>query len=117
MIETVEAMGNSTTSCRRRVSMRSTSAPPTCQSASVCRRNNDGTAAFDDALATIVAACNRHGIVPGIHATGKLAERRLEQGFRMITISGDMLAMRTSMAQELAIAKSAPAPAAPTLTY
>ena len=27
---------------------------------------------FDDALTTIVAACQRHGVVPGIHATGAL---------------------------------------------
>ncbi|MDE0216602.1 MAG: aldolase/citrate lyase family protein, partial [bacterium] len=30
--------------------------------------NNDGTAAFDDALAAIVAACQNHGVVPGIHS-------------------------------------------------
>ena len=37
------------------------------------------------------------GIVPGIHATAALIERRLEQGFRMITVTSDMLAMRASL--------------------
>jgi 4-hydroxy-2-oxoheptanedioate aldolase len=73
--------------------------------------SNDGRAEFDDALAVIVAACRKHGVVPGIHATGALAARRLEQGFRMITVSGDMLAMRTRMAEELAESRAAPAPA------
>jgi 4-hydroxy-2-oxoheptanedioate aldolase len=72
--------------------------------------SNDGRAEFDDALAVIVAACRKHGVVPGIHATGALAARRLEQGFRMITVSGDMLAMRTRMAEELAQSRAAPAP-------
>ncbi len=69
--------------------------------------NNDGQEPFDEALATIVAACRRTGVVPGIHATGALAGRRLEQGFRMITIAGDMLAMRTKIAEELAEARGA----------
>jgi 4-hydroxy-2-oxoheptanedioate aldolase len=74
--------------------------------------NNDGDAGFDGALATIVAACKRHGIVPGIHASGALAERRLEQGFKMITIASDLLSARTHMASEYAIARGAARPAA-----
>ena len=50
--------------------------------------NNDGESSkFDDALQTIVAGCRKAGIVPGIHATAALVERRLEQGFRMITVT------------------------------
>ena len=63
--------------------------------------NNDDRAEFRDALTAIVAACRQHGVVPGIHASGALAERRLEQGFRMITVSSDLLALRTRMAEEL----------------
>lgn len=66
--------------------------------------NNDGTAAFDDALSTIVDACGRHGVVPGIHATGALTPRRREQGFRMITVTSDALAVRVGFAAELAAA-------------
>ncbi len=48
---------------------------------------------FNDALATVVDACNARGITPGIHSTHALAAKRVEQGFRMITITSDTLAM------------------------
>ena len=79
--------------------------------------NNDTEAAFTDALSTIVAACRRAGVVPGIHASGSLAERRLEQGFRMITVSADLVAMRARMSDELAQSRGANAPAASTAIY
>jgi 4-hydroxy-2-oxoheptanedioate aldolase len=69
--------------------------------------NNDGIPAFDDALATIVAGCRKAGIVPGCHATAALVERRLEQGFRMITVSSDSLAMRSSLVADLTTARGA----------
>lgn len=59
---------------------------------------------FNDALAAIVEGCRRHGVVPGMHATGPLVERRREQGFRMITVTSDALAMRAGFAAELAAA-------------
>jgi 4-hydroxy-2-oxoheptanedioate aldolase len=71
--------------------------------------NNDGKPEFDDALATIVAACQRHGVVPGIHATGPLTQRRLEQGFRMITVTSDALAIRLGFDSELAAARASDA--------
>ena len=67
--------------------------------------NNDGNPVFDDALATIVDACRRHGVVPGIHSTGGLTSRRREQGFRMITVTSDALAMREGFRSELAAAR------------
>ncbi len=69
--------------------------------------NNDGDSTFDDALATIVAGCRKAGVVPGIHATAALVERRLEQGFRMITVTSDTLAMRASLVADLATARGA----------
>jgi 4-hydroxy-2-oxoheptanedioate aldolase len=79
--------------------------------------NNDGEPLFDEALATIVAACRRHGVVPGMHSTGALAERRLEQGFMMLTVSGDMLAIRGRMGEDYAQAKGAKRPDASTAMY
>ena len=52
-------------------------------------------------------AAARPGVVPGIHATAQLVERRLEQGFRMITVTSDMLAMRGMLADDLAVARGA----------
>jgi 4-hydroxy-2-oxoheptanedioate aldolase len=79
--------------------------------------NNDDRTEFIDALRTIVAGCRKHGIVPGIHSTGALAGRRVEMGFQMITVAGDLLAMRTKMAEELASARGAAKPAASKSVY
>jgi 4-hydroxy-2-oxoheptanedioate aldolase len=46
--------------------------------------------AFVGALATVVAACQRHGVVPGIHASAALAGARHASGFRMITVGFDV---------------------------
>jgi 4-hydroxy-2-oxoheptanedioate aldolase len=69
--------------------------------------NNDDVAAFRDALDAIVAGCRRHGVVAGIHATGALTARRLEQGFTMVTVTADAVALRLGLAGEMAIAQSA----------
>lgn len=66
--------------------------------------NNDGDVAFDGALARIVDACRRHDVVAGIHATGALTPRRREQGFRMITVASDAVAVRDGFVRELAAA-------------
>jgi len=67
--------------------------------------SNDGNPVFDEALATVVESCRRHGVVPGIHATGPLTSRRRAQGFRMITMTSDALAVRAGFASELAAAR------------
>lgn len=70
-------------------------------------QNNDGEKLFDEALVTISAACQRAGVVPGIHTTAPLVERRIEQGYRMITVTSDMLAMRSQLSADLAVARGA----------
>ncbi len=73
-------------------------------------QNNDGEKLFDDALVTIASACKRAGVIPGIHTTAPLVAKRIEQGFRMITVTSDMLAMRANLVADLALARgSAPA--------
>jgi len=67
--------------------------------------NNDGRPEFDAALDRIVAACRDAGVVPGIHASGALALRRVERGFAMVTVANDLLAMRAAMTDELAEAR------------
>ena len=59
--------------------------------------NNDDEASFMQALATIVDACDRHGVVAGIHATIDLTPKRLEMGFRMVTATSDLVAMRAGL--------------------
>ncbi len=79
--------------------------------------NNDDRAEFTEALLTITAACRRAGVVPGIHSSGALAELRLAQGFQMISVSADLLAMRARMGEELAQARGAERPAGSTAIY
>jgi 4-hydroxy-2-oxoheptanedioate aldolase len=72
---------------------------------------------FTDALTAIVDACRRHGVTPGIHATAALAERRLEQGFRLITVSSDLASLRAGATADLATARSATPSGAATGPY
>lgn len=63
--------------------------------------NNDDDDGFTTALERISGAATDHGIVPGIHANAPLAARRREQGFRMITVSSDAIALRSGIAGDL----------------
>jgi 4-hydroxy-2-oxoheptanedioate aldolase len=48
---------------------------------------------FQDALASVVDGCTQRGIIAGIHSVPEWAPTRLEQGFRMVTVTSDMQAM------------------------
>ena len=50
-------------------------------------------ASFIEALDTILAACGRAGVVAGVHANPAIVGKRLDQGFRMVTATSDLLAM------------------------
>ncbi len=67
--------------------------------------NNDDVAEFTEALETIVAACTNAGVIPGIHSSGTLTPLRLEQGFKMITVTADNVAMNLGVRAELARAR------------
>lgn len=54
-----------------------------------------------DALDTIVDACNRHGVVPGMHTNVARAQDRMQRGFRMLTITADLVALRAKIADDL----------------
>ena len=63
--------------------------------------NHDGEETFDEALSMIVDACERHGVIPGVHANAALAPRRLNQGFKMVSIAEDLGGMREAMSSAL----------------
>jgi 4-hydroxy-2-oxoheptanedioate aldolase len=69
--------------------------------------NNDDEPSFSDALAAVVAACDRAGVVAGIHSTGSLTGRRVASGFRMVTVTTDSVAMRRGLDDEIARARRA----------
>ncbi len=79
--------------------------------------NNDDKASFADALTAIVDACDRAGVVAGIHANGSLAPRRLDAGFRMVTVTTDLVALRSGLASELAAARTDARPDGTTSLY
>jgi 4-hydroxy-2-oxoheptanedioate aldolase len=55
---------------------------------------------FHDALAAIVAACERHGVVPGIHASAALRVDRQSRGFGMITVSADLVGLKRAVSED-----------------
>ena len=62
--------------------------------------DNDGP--FSDALAGIVAGCEAHGVVPGVHTSPEFAQVRRDQGFRMITVASDLLGLAAGATTMLA---------------
>lgn len=68
--------------------------------------------AFVDAIDTIIDACARHGVTPGIHCSPELTEKRARQGFKMITVGYDygpvLAALRTDLQTAQAAVANAP---------
>jgi 4-hydroxy-2-oxoheptanedioate aldolase len=62
---------------------------------------------FNAALATVVAACRRAGVVPGIHASAPLAAKRHAVGFRMITVGFDALPAMQALRGDIITARKA----------
>jgi 4-hydroxy-2-oxoheptanedioate aldolase len=69
-------------------------------------RMDQDAPSFEEARQTISAACQRHGIVPGIHANASLAKKHADAGYRMITISTDVGAMSSQAAADLRSVRS-----------
>lgn len=65
--------------------------------------NNGG--AFEDARIRIAQKCADHGVTAGIHATASLAHKHASAGYRMITISGDAVAIPTQAQADLKLAR------------
>ena len=68
--------------------------------------NNDGNATFDDALQRVLSACQKAGVVPGCHSNAEAAGLRLQQGFRMVTASSDLVALQGGLRAHLSAAKA-----------
>lgn len=60
---------------------------------------------FVDALDRTVAACQQAGILPGIHASADLADKRRSQGFRFITVGFDFGPMSAGLTTALRTAR------------
>ncbi len=62
--------------------------------------DNDDSA-FVDVIDAIIAGCQNHGVIPGIHCNPQLAAKRHEQGFRMLTVGHDFGPMMSALAGDL----------------
>jgi len=74
--------------------------------------------AFTDEHAELVtrvlAACQRHGVVPGIHCgSADTARRWRDRGFRMLNVTSDAVFIRTGASAVVKALAEAPAPAQP----
>lgn len=65
--------------------------------------NNDPR--LDEAMVEIVAGCRRNGVVPGVHASAELCDKRVTQGFGMVTVSADIVALRKQVNNDLSTAR------------
>lgn len=66
---------------------------------------NEG--AFEEARVLIAGKCAEHGVTAGIHANAGLAAKHAAAGYRMITISGDAVAIAAQAAADLKTARGA----------
>ena len=70
------------------------------------RRTKKESKKHVDAVATILAACNKHKIVAGMNCpNGEIARGYVEQGFRMVTVTADADMIPRDGMRELAAAK------------
>jgi len=74
--------------------------------------------AFTDEHAELVtrvlAACQRHGVVPGIHCgSADTARRWRDRGFRMLNVTSDAVFIRTGASAVVKALAEAPAPSQP----
>ena len=61
---------------------------------------------YQDAIAAVVAACERHGIVAGIQCTnGDMAARYAAMGFRFVTVASDANTLRSAVRGQLDAAR------------
>lgn len=59
-----------------------------------------------EAIARILEAAQRAGVIPGIHTSdGETARARFDQGFRLVTSTYDLGALRRGYSEELAAAR------------
>ena len=60
---------------------------------------------FLAALDAIVAACQQHNVVPGIHATPSTASDRIDREFRMVTVVADLPVFSAGITASIALAR------------
>jgi 4-hydroxy-2-oxoheptanedioate aldolase len=67
--------------------------------------DNDGEPLFDDAIQKIVSACRTADVAPAVLSSARVAPRRVEQGFQMISVTMDTVALASASRASLATAQ------------
>ena len=57
----------------------------------------------------VVESCHKHGAVPGVHSNPGAAVRRIEEGFRLIRITGDHNTMARAVREDIRTVREPPA--------
>ena len=65
----------------------------------------DNGGSYQAAYLSIAKSCAARGIVAGIHGTAELAPKHVGNGYRMVTVSGDLSLLRRAASQDLEQAK------------
>jgi 4-hydroxy-2-oxoheptanedioate aldolase len=66
-----------------------------------------GGPALEDAIARVLAACQAHGLIAGMHCgSGQAARARAAQGFKLITVGVDSSLFKSTISRELADARA-----------
>lgn len=72
------------------------------------RMDNEGP--FEEARLRIAERCAKYGVTAGIHANASLAAKHEAAGYRMITVSGDVVAIAAGAAADLKLVGDQRAP-------
>jgi len=64
-------------------------------------RNDYDTPEFEQAIETIVDRCGHYGVTPGIYCSSGLVEKRINQGFRLLSVSTDWDVVMDGLANDL----------------
>ncbi len=74
--------------------------------------DNDGIPAFDDALRRVLSACKRCGVAAAVLSNAHVAPLRIEQGFQMISVTMDTVALGSASKATLAAVQQTLPPSA-----
>ncbi len=61
--------------------------------------------AWNAAIDTVLAACARHGVVPGIAGNAQVAVKRQAQGFRFLEVSRDTTVLERGAREDIAVVR------------
>lgn len=69
--------------------------------------DNDGDAVFDDAIARVTSAAEAAGVALAVLSNRAVAPRRVRQGFQMVSVTMDTVALATESASSLNAVRAA----------